>query len=148
MTRGLRQRAVGAVLVAAVMPRRAGPAGSEAEEFTDGAPAVVKTREGRKVSAAAVIVATNTPVNDWVKMHTKQAAYRTYVIALKVPQGAVTKALYWDTPDPYHYVRLQGAGDAEVLIVGGEDHKTGQEENPEARFARLESWARERFPQA
>ena len=45
---------------------------------------------------------------------------------MKVPKGSVTKALYWDTPDPYHYVRLQVVGDHEVLIVGGEDHKTGQ----------------------
>ena len=66
----------------------------------------------------------------------------------------MTKALYWDTPDPYHYVRLQkadgqqngkGAAD-EILIVGGEDHKTGQADDAEERYARLEAWARERFP--
>jgi len=33
----------------------------------------------------------------------------------------------------------------EVLIVGGEDHKTGQEDNPAAHFTRLTSWAREHF---
>jgi Rieske Fe-S protein len=30
--------------------------------------------------------------------------------------------------------------------VGGEDHKTGQADDCEQRFARLESWARDRFP--
>jgi hypothetical protein len=65
-------------------------------------------------------VATNTPVNDRVAIHTKQAAYRTYVIGMRVPKGSVTRALYWDTPDPYHYVRLQDVGEHEVLIVGGE----------------------------
>jgi Rieske Fe-S protein len=54
----------------------------------------------------------------------------------------VPAALYWDTADPYHYVRLQ----RDVLIVGGEDHKTGQEDDAYDRFAYLESWARERFP--
>jgi Rieske Fe-S protein len=56
--------------------------------------------------------------------------------------------LLWDTPDPYHYVRLQGvAGEAhEFLIVGGEDHKTGQADDFEARFAAVERWTRERFP--
>jgi Rieske Fe-S protein len=34
-----------------------------------------------------------------------------------------------------------------VLIVGGEDHKTGQADDGEERFARLEAWTRERFPQ-
>jgi len=32
--------------------------------------------------------------------------------------------------------------------VGGEDHKTGQAHDSETRFARLELWARERFPVA
>ena len=58
-------------------------------------------------------------------------------------------ALYWDTLDPYHYVRLQRTAEAhELLIVGGEDHKTGQADDAEARFDRLEAWTRERFPTA
>jgi nitrite reductase/ring-hydroxylating ferredoxin subunit len=35
-----------------------------------------------------------------------------------------------------------------VLIVGGEDHESGQAEEQVDRFARLEAWARERFPMA
>ena len=33
-----------------------------------------------------------------------------------------------------------------MLIVGGEDHKTGQKDDAPERFARLEAWTRERFP--
>ena len=32
------------------------------------------------------------------------------------------------------------------MIVGGEDHKTGEADDGEARYARLEEWARARFP--
>jgi Rieske Fe-S protein len=93
------------------------------------------------------VVATNTPVNDWLAIHTKQAPYRTYVIGALVPKNSVRRALYWDTPDPYHYVRIQPLSDAhDVLIVGGEDHKTGQAEDTDERFDRLESWARQLFP--
>jgi glycine/D-amino acid oxidase-like deaminating enzyme/nitrite reductase/ring-hydroxylating ferredoxin subunit len=102
---------------------------------------------GHVVTAAAVVVATNTPVNDLLVLHTKQAPYMTYVIGARVPRGAVTKALYWDTEDPYHYVRLQPMdGEHDLLIVGGEDHKTGQADNPRERHVRLEDWARVRFP--
>ncbi len=59
------------------------------------------------MSSEVVVVATNTPVNDRVAIHTKQAPYVTYVIGVTVPKGSVTRALYWDTGDPYHYVRLQ-----------------------------------------
>jgi len=107
---------------------------------------VVKTPHG-EVRAAAVVVATNTPFNDRVVMHTKQAPYRTYVVGARVARGSVPRALLWDTEDPYHYVRLQTVDDAhDVLIVGGEDHKTGQAEDFDERFRRLEEWTRERFP--
>lgn len=121
---------------------------THAEEFTDGSPARVKTTKGQVVTAGAVVVATNTPVNDWVAIHTKQAAYRSYVIGMSIPKASVTRALYWDTGDPYHYVRLQDAETHDILIVGGEDHKTGQDSEADARFDRLETWARERFPRA
>jgi glycine/D-amino acid oxidase-like deaminating enzyme/nitrite reductase/ring-hydroxylating ferredoxin subunit len=120
---------------------------THATDVNGGAQAEIATANGRTVRARAVVVATNTPVNDRVTMHTKQAAYRTFVVGMPVPRGLVTRALYWDTPDPYHYVRLMNAPDgSEVLIVGGEDHKTGQEDDAEERFARLVAWTKERFP--
>lgn len=126
---------------------------THAEKIEDGEPAKVTTSEGHVIIADRIVVATNTPVNDWVILHTKQAAYRTFVIGVRVPRGSVPRGLYWDTPDPYHYIRLQEVDPAldpgradEILIVGGEDHKTGQEDDAEERFKCLEDWTRERFP--
>ena len=96
------------------------------------------------------MVATNTPINDRVAVHTKQAPYMTYVIGARVPAGSVLRALYWDTEDPYHYVRVHmGEGksaDEDLLIIGGEDHKSGQASDALDRQNRLEEWGRERFP--
>ncbi|MCB2406802.1 FAD-dependent oxidoreductase [Hymenobacter lucidus] len=122
-------------------------------EVKGGAEAAVTAATGAVVSAKAVVMATNTPVNDRVVMHTKQASYRTYVIGARVPKGSVTLALYWDTPDPYHYIRLQevkegprgGTPTYDLLIVGGEDHKVGQG-SPEESLRCLEEWTREHFP--
>ena len=113
----------------------------------DNAPARIETASGRIVTADWVVVATNTPINDIVTMHTKVAPYRTYAIGARVPRDSVVKALYWDTEDPYHYVRVHPYdADSDVLIVGGEDHKTGQADDVEARYQRLADWARVRFP--
>lgn len=124
--------------------------GTHATGLAGGSVGEVSTREGPTVFTDAIVVATNTPVNDRLVMHAKQAAYRTYVIALPVPAGSVPKGLYWDTPDPYHYVRLTASpvDTHEMLVVGGEDHKTGQAQDLEERFERLERWTRERFPAA
>ncbi|MBW8839057.1 MAG: FAD-dependent oxidoreductase [Gemmatimonadetes bacterium] len=109
----------------------------------------VKTSDKYTVTADAVVFATNSPVNDWVTMHTKQAAYRTYAIAVRIPRGSVPRGLYWDTENPYHYVRLANAtGGEALLIVGGEDHKTGQGDDLEVRFGRLLEWTRRHFPMA
>jgi len=107
----------------------------------------VATANGARIDCDAIVVATNSPISDRMAIHTKQAPYMTYAVALRVPRGSVAKALLWDTLDDYHYVRLKDA-EGEVLIVGGEDHKTGQAHDSETRFARLELWARERFPVA
>jgi glycine/D-amino acid oxidase-like deaminating enzyme/nitrite reductase/ring-hydroxylating ferredoxin subunit len=126
---------------------------THANSIQDGEPAKITTSEGHVITADNIVVATNSPVNDWVILHTKQAAYRTYVIAARIPRGSIPRALYWDTTDPYHYIRLHEVDPLidpsrreELLIVGGEDHKTGQEHDPEERFRCLEEWTRKRFP--
>ena len=65
--------------------------------------------------------------------------------------GRVPAGLFWDTAESYHYVRLLDGplakpGASDLLIVGGEDHKTGQSDDENAAFLRLEEWARHRFP--
>lgn len=128
--------------------------GTHVTKIHGGESARVETQGGNIVTCGAIVMATNTPVNDRLVVHTKQAAYRSYVLGVVVPVGTVPKALYWDTSDPYHYIRLAGtkAGGAasaqEILIVGGEDHKTGQADDAEVRYAKLEQWTRERFPMA
>lgn len=115
-------------------------------EVQGGSGAFAKTEDGLRIDARHVVVATNAPINDRVTMHTKQAAYRTYAIAFEVPKGGYPGFLLWDMPDPYHYVRLmRGSGEHDFLIVGGEDHKTGQARDMEARYRRLEEWARRYF---
>lgn len=132
--------------------------GVRATGVTGGQSAEVETAGGPRIRARAVVVATNVPFIDLFAIHTKQAPYYTYAIAARIPTGSVTPALYWDTHDPYHYVRVQRSTNAalggdnpepvDLLIVGGEDHKTAQASDTEARFGSLERWMREHFPTA
>jgi len=123
---------------------------TEAKEIKGGKAVKIRTKGRAVVSAGAVVVATNTPINDRGKIYTKQEPNRTYVIGAFVPAGSIPGALYWDTEDPFHYVRLQRihvhGKVRDLLIIGGEDHRTGQAEGIEGRFARLATWARKHFP--
>jgi glycine/D-amino acid oxidase-like deaminating enzyme/nitrite reductase/ring-hydroxylating ferredoxin subunit len=136
--------------LAAALRRRGGLifTRARAETIEGGTRARVRCRGGPVVTADAVVVATNTPLNSGVSLNSKLAAYTTYALAAPVPNVPLD-ALFWDTEDPYHYVRYQpdGTRGEAALIVGGEDHKTGQATDQKERWARLEGWARERCPE-
>jgi glycine/D-amino acid oxidase-like deaminating enzyme/nitrite reductase/ring-hydroxylating ferredoxin subunit len=120
--------------------------GTHIIEIKGGRKAYVRSKEGFTIKAKSIVVTTNTPINDTFPIHTKQAPYRSYVIALKVARGSVPQILLWDTLDPYHYIRTQKFDDQfDLLIVGGEDHKTGQNTHPEECFERLRAWTDVRF---
>jgi len=120
--------------------------GIRALHVEQASPARIHVDGGDVLTAAYAVVATNAPMNDIVAMVTKQFPYRTYAVGISIPKGSVQRGLYYDTQDPYHYVRL--AGDDDMLVVGGEDHKVGQSRAPEQSWARLEAWTRDRFPMA
>ena len=115
---------------------------------TKDTPPTVTLADQSTFTAGAVVVATNTPtpINDWMSIYLKQAAYRTYMIGLAMKPGTVPNVLYWDTHDPYHYARLTKHAGQTVLLVGGEDHKVGQQGATDERFAALTAWARSVFP--
>jgi glycine/D-amino acid oxidase-like deaminating enzyme/nitrite reductase/ring-hydroxylating ferredoxin subunit len=121
--------------------------GTRVEKIEDGSPARVTTAGGQTVTAGVLVVATNSPIHTLVALHTKQAPYRTYVVAGRVPRGSVPKALYWDTESPYHYIRVYSDDGEDVLVVGGEDHKTGQEQEAATSWDALADWAHARFPE-
>jgi glycine/D-amino acid oxidase-like deaminating enzyme/nitrite reductase/ring-hydroxylating ferredoxin subunit len=113
-------------------------------EVSEGEPSRVATADGT-VLADHVIVAAHVPISNRVFLHTKIAAYRSYVVAARLPDAGPA-GLFWDLQDPYHYIRSHRAADGTSwLIVGGEDHKVGQDPEPETRFDRLEAYLRTRF---
>jgi glycine/D-amino acid oxidase-like deaminating enzyme/nitrite reductase/ring-hydroxylating ferredoxin subunit len=115
------------------------------KEVKGGKNAYVKTDNDIRVSAGSIVVATNTPINDRVRIHTKQAAYRTYVVGFEIAKDAYPNFLIWDMEDPYHYARIVRGSLKDTLIVGGEDHKTGQDNDYVSRYKRIEAWAGKYF---
>ena len=120
--------------------------GSKVVSVDDGSPCRVTLENGAEVTAKDVIVATNVPVIDRVVLQTRLYAYRTYAIALPAKQDD-SDGLFFDTMDPYHYIRTQETSEGRFLMVGGEDHRTGTETDTEIHFSNLHDYANERFGQ-
>jgi glycine/D-amino acid oxidase-like deaminating enzyme/nitrite reductase/ring-hydroxylating ferredoxin subunit len=118
---------------------------AKVEEAADGV--TVHTAKGYEIAAHAAVLATNAPIGERGPVTPQESPFRSYVLAAEVPSGQIEDVLYWDTEDPYHYVRLHPWGDRELLLVGGEDHRSGEADDGDERLGNLESWARERFPE-
>ena len=116
---------------------------TKVKDVHEGEPCRVET-DAHRITARHVLVAANVPVNNRVLLHTKIAAYRSYALAIEVEPDYV-RGLFWDTVDPYHYTRTHDVEGRTYLIVGGEDHRTGEETQTEVHYDNLLEFARVRF---
>ena len=115
---------------------------TDADEFSDRPRSV--TANGHRITCRDIVIATHNPLvgvagaAGATLFQTKLALYSSYVVAGRVAKGVVPDALLWDTADPYRYFRVEPHRDHDVVILGGEDHKTGQASDTVERYARLE----------
>jgi glycine/D-amino acid oxidase-like deaminating enzyme/nitrite reductase/ring-hydroxylating ferredoxin subunit len=107
---------------------------------------------GRRISCRYVVLATHTPLMGKASLasatllQTKLYLYTSYVIGGKVPRGTLPDLLFWDTADPYHYLRIDAHPDHDFAIFGGNDHKTGQATDEQRCFDQLETAAKALIP--
>jgi glycine/D-amino acid oxidase-like deaminating enzyme/nitrite reductase/ring-hydroxylating ferredoxin subunit len=115
---------------------------TEALEFHD-KPLTVVARN-RKVRGSYLVLATHNPLTGKAGLlsatflQTKLYLYTSYVLGAKLPTGVLPNALFWDTDDPYHYLRVESRRGFDYAIFGGQDHKTGQENDAKAVYQQLE----------
>ena len=124
---------------------------TEVHEVTDGL--VVKAGK-HAIRCRDIIVATHVPIlgkTGLVKasvFQTKLAGYNSYVLGARLPTDTAPVALFWDTANPYNYMRVASLDESDYVIFGGADHKTGQNDDTEAPFRQLEKSLREIWPDA
>ncbi|MBA2664663.1 MAG: FAD-dependent oxidoreductase [Bradymonadaceae bacterium] len=111
-------------------------------DFEDGEPCMVHTTHGR-LRARHVVLATHTPLGINA-LHTAVAPYRSYVMVVRT-HGALCEGLFWDTASPYNYTRRYSRERADVVIVGGKDHKTGHSQDERESYRALDAYVSERF---
>jgi glycine/D-amino acid oxidase-like deaminating enzyme/nitrite reductase/ring-hydroxylating ferredoxin subunit len=107
-------------------------------------PLAVVTEKGHRIRCGYVVLATHNPLIGKSGMlsasilQTKLALYTSYAVAGEIPRGVAPIGSFWDTADPYLYLRIDHQNGHDFAILGGEDHKTGQAADPTQCYARLE----------
>jgi glycine/D-amino acid oxidase-like deaminating enzyme/nitrite reductase/ring-hydroxylating ferredoxin subunit len=117
--------------------------GTRALGVSQGDPCQVGTTGGT-VRAGHVVVATGIPFLDRGMFFTRTHPERSYALAVRLV-GPAPEGMFLSTEQPAHTIRAYQSDGDELLIVGGESHKTGQGGDTARRYRRLEAWARERF---
>ncbi len=117
---------------------------TQALKVEDGEPCRVTTSRG-VLTADQVIIATHFPFQDSAAYFARMEPHRSYVLAVTL-HGPAPEGMYITT-DSAHSIRRQPMPNGrELLLVGGEGHKTGKADDTAERYARIEAWARQNFP--
>jgi glycine/D-amino acid oxidase-like deaminating enzyme/nitrite reductase/ring-hydroxylating ferredoxin subunit len=108
----------------------------------------VSTLNGRTINCDYAIQATCVPLQK-LSLVAEMEYHRTYCIAIRIPKNTVEDCLIYDSAEAYKYVRMTACDDEwDYMVVGGCDHKVGQEDEWDERYKELETWVRERFTRA
>ena len=125
---------------------------TEAAQFPDDADEILAN--GHTLKCDFIVIATDVPLMGKASLlsatllQSKIVPHSSYVIGARLPRGSAPDGLFWDTSDPYFFTRIDPLPDADYVIFGGADHKTGQEADPASRFRLLESKLKEFLPAA
>jgi glycine/D-amino acid oxidase-like deaminating enzyme/nitrite reductase/ring-hydroxylating ferredoxin subunit len=99
------------------------------------------TTDRGTITADFAVLATHLPFLDRGGFFARAHPYRSYAMSMRVRRDR-PDAMYISAEDPTRSLRpLIG----NLLIVGGEGHKTGRDPDTTRRYTALEAWARSRF---
>lgn len=112
-------------------------------DVSGGSTCTVETDRGT-ITADDVVVATHFPIDDHAFYFARMRPKRSYVLAARLnddpPDG-----MYYKPYTPYFSVRPRPAGEESMVLVGGQNHRTGHGHDTTERYEKLEAQAREYF---
>jgi glycine/D-amino acid oxidase-like deaminating enzyme/nitrite reductase/ring-hydroxylating ferredoxin subunit len=112
-------------------------------DVDEGSPCTVTAADGHTIRAAHVVVATQLPFIHRGMFFAKATPDRSYCIAARMEDPPA--GMYINSDQPIRSIRPHYGRNATWLIVSGEGHKTGEDDDNEKRYEALETFAREEF---
>ena len=104
----------------------------------------VVTTPGGRLTAGQVVVATHYPFLDRSLAFARTHPERSYAIVCRIAD-APPEGMFISTDSPTRSIRAVSLEGEELLLVGGEGHRTGASDATRERYERLEAFAREHW---
>ena len=106
---------------------------------------VIMTNLGKKVTAEKLIIASHYPFYNKTGLYfTRIYQERSYVVAIKAREN-YPAGMYIAAEESGHSLRNQMSDNGELILVGGEQHKTGQGEDTSKNYKALIDFSNETF---
>jgi len=118
---------------------------TEAMEIIPGANNTILTNKGKKITASKVVIASHFPCYDGLGLYlTRLKPQRSYVLAGKVKEH-FPEAMFINAEEPGRSLRYQKYGENQLILFGGEGHKTAHGESYNYHYENLETFAKSLF---
>jgi len=106
---------------------------------------VVITDKGRRLASDRLIIASHYPCYNKAGLYFSRLwTDRSYVLAIKAKEQ-YPGGMYITAEEPGRSIRSQNTDDGELILIGGEHHKTGQGEDTIKHYEALVDFACENF---
>jgi glycine/D-amino acid oxidase-like deaminating enzyme/nitrite reductase/ring-hydroxylating ferredoxin subunit len=114
---------------------------TRAVELDEGTSNVIRTKNGNRVSANMVVIASHFPFYDGLGLYpARMYPERSYLLGVKIKEK-FPGGMYISAESPGRSLRSQKFGNGEIVLVGGEHHKTGHGENLMSHYENLRNFA-------
>ena len=99
---------------------------------------------GGVISCSSLVIASHVPFYDNSSYYARLTQHRSYAIALKL-NGELPDGMFINVEEPIRSMRRHTLDGEDVLIVGGEGHPVGTDEDTVERYMALVDWAYKNF---
>ena len=118
---------------------------TQAINIEEGQTYSVITRNGKQIKSPRVIIASHYPFFDGGGLYFSRIyAEKSYVIGAKITEK-FPAGMFISADDPVRSLRSQPYEDGDLILIGGESHKTGQDLNSNTHYSNLVDFANTTF---
>lgn len=119
--------------------------GTRAVDVEEGSTLKIKTSKGNTISAENLLITSHFPFYDGKGFYfTRLYPERSYILGIRIKEK-FPEGMFITAEDPGRSLRSQPTDDGELVLVGGEHHKTAHGDNLMKHYENLRDFAKQNY---